>query len=86
MKTLAAAVGLVVVLASPLAFAQGQGHSANPPVTRYDENVWGTTTVEGTTHSGLGELAAGLVRDRSGSLLRVRTHFHPELLKSVENL
>ncbi len=84
MKTLAAAIGLAAILASPFALAQGQ--DTNPPVTRYDENVWGETRIDGNTHTGYGEVTPGRVGARRSSLLRIRTHFHPELLKSIENI
>jgi hypothetical protein len=85
MKT---ALALVAVAAILLAFslpAMAQDQPPDEAVTIYDK--WEDELVPGDLVRGTGTLVGGAVNKKtSGSLVTVRTHFIPELLKSVHKL
>lgn len=73
------AVFVVVVIASPTAWAEDFGE--NTTEYNFDDDV-----VEGDLVRPDGEMALARRRGRQSSLIRVREHFIPEMLKSVEDL
>ena len=67
----------------PQASAQGRGdRSSEVEVMDFVDGDQVTGTLEGP----LGELVHGARRSRRVTLIRARTHFQQEMLKSVENL
>lgn len=88
MKTLTCALALASLLVSPLALAQPRSSRAAPrqePVTVYDERAFTDDLVRGDLRRPDGEVAWGRTRQPPGTLIRIRPHFVPEMLKSVEN-
>ncbi|MBI2894770.1 MAG: hypothetical protein HYY06_14540 [Deltaproteobacteria bacterium] len=90
MKRLVIALGFVgatlLVSASALAQqqpAQGGGGGGVAQTTTYD---FEDDIVQGDLVRPDGEMALARRRGRQSSLIRVREHFVPEMLKSVENL
>lgn len=75
----ALALGLVLLLA-PAANAEEFG-GGNTTEYNFDDDV-----VEGDLVRPDGEMALARRRGRQSSLIRVRQHFIPEMLKSVEDL
>jgi hypothetical protein len=75
----AVAFGLALAAGAPSAFAQAGNDSA----TTYD---FEDDLVTGDLVRPDGELLNVRRRGRRGSLIHVREHFVPEMLKSVENL
>ena len=88
MKTLSVFTFSAIVLTSTTAFAQGHGasmRSSNVPapdqeMTFTDELVQGQLVRPDGESTRVRRRAAGI------SLIRIREHFVPEMLKSVENL
>ncbi|MFZ5785850.1 MAG: hypothetical protein ACOY3Y_05360 [Acidobacteriota bacterium] len=74
----ALAVGLALVVFSPAAEAEEYGNTTE---YNFDDDV-----VEGDLVRPDGEMALARRRGRQSSLIRVREHFIPEMLKSVEDL
>lgn len=75
---IALALGFAVVIASPSAQAEDFGNTTE---YNFDDDV-----VEGDLVRPDGEMALARRRGRQSSLIRVREHFIPEMLKSVEDL
>lgn len=75
----ALAVGLALVFVAPAAEAEEFG--GNTTEYNFDDDV-----VEGDLVRPDGEMALARRRGRQSSLIRVRQHFIPEMLKSVEDL
>jgi hypothetical protein len=73
-------LGLSSLLVAPMASAQDEGGDA---ATTYD---FEDDLVTGDLVRPDGELLNVRRRGRRASLIRVREHFIPEMLKSVENL
>ena len=73
-------LGLSFLLVAPMASAQDEGGDA---ATTYD---FEDDLVTGDLVRPDGELLNVRRRGRRASLIRVREHFIPEMLKSVENL
>ena len=73
------AVFVVVVIAAPVAWAEDFG--GNTTEYNFDDDI-----VEGDLVRPDGEMAMARRRGRQSSLIRVREHFIPEMLKSVEDL
>jgi hypothetical protein len=71
------------VLMSSVASAQDRGGGGNEAATTYD---FEDDLVTGDLVRPDGELLNVRRRGRRASLIRVREHFIPEMLKSVENL
>ncbi len=72
------AVFVVVVIAAPTAWAEDFDNTTE---YNFDDDV-----VEGDLVRPDGEMAMARRRGRQSSLIRVREHFIPEMLKSVEDL
>ncbi len=91
MKTLliVGILGLAALVVTPSAFAQAQGGApaqgggGQAAATTYD---FEDDLVTGDLVRPDGELLNVRRRGRRASLIRVREHFIPEMLKSVENL
>lgn len=71
-------VFLAVVIAAPVAWAEDFDNTTE---YNFDDDV-----VEGDLVRPDGEMAMARRRGRQSSLIRVREHFIPEMLKSVEDL
>lgn len=74
----ALALGFALVVAAPAAQAE---QFANTTEYDFDDDI-----VEGDLVRPDGEMALARRRGRQSSLIRVREHFIPEMLKSVEDL
>ena len=82
---------LLIVTVAPAAFAQEEGAAAAPvtgggaaaQVTEYD---FDDDLVTGDLVRPDGELVGARRKSKVSSLIKVRKHFIPEILKSVENL
>ena len=74
----ALALGLAVLVVGPTAQAEEFGNTTE---YNFDDDV-----VEGDLVRPDGEMALARRRGRQSSLIRVREHFIPEMLKSVEDL
>jgi hypothetical protein len=61
--------------------AQGAGGGGQTTTYNFDDDI-----VQGDLVRPDGEMALARRRGRQSSLIRVREHFVPEMLKSVENL
>lgn len=75
-------------LFAPLAFAQPDlsvGDETDQ-VTVYDENAFVGDLVKGDLLRPDGSLLTGRRPGKTSSLIKVRTNFKPEIIKSVENL
>ena len=89
MRKLVLAVGLIgaVLMVSATALAQeggapaGASRTAQTTTYNFDDDI-----VTGDLVRPDGEMALARRRGRASSLIRVREHFVPEMLKSVENL
>jgi len=76
---------LALALSAFAAPALAQDVKSTEPVTIYDK--WEEELVPGDLVRAGGELVAGkVIKKTSGTLVKVRSHFIPELLKSVEKL
>jgi hypothetical protein len=75
----AVAVGVAVLIGSPAAMAEEL--AGNTTEYNFDDDV-----VQGDLVRPDGEMALARRRGRQSSLIRVRQHFIPEMLKSVEDL
>jgi hypothetical protein len=73
------AVFVVFVMAAPVVWAEDFG--GNTTEYNFDDDI-----VEGDLVRPDGEMAMARRRGRQSSLIRVREHFIPEMLKSVEDL
>lgn len=73
------AVFVVLVMATPVVWAEDFG--GNTTEYNFDDDI-----VEGDLVRPDGEMAMARRRGRQSSLIRVREHFIPEMLKSVEDL
>ena len=80
MKTLIATLSLLGILVTSTAFAQ----RGDEGVTVYGENTWTDDLVIGDLLRPDGDLMLSRGRASKISLIRVRTNFVPEMLKSVE--
>ncbi|MDJ0761685.1 MAG: hypothetical protein QNJ97_01755 [Myxococcota bacterium] len=74
-------IGFVLFLGAGAAFAQGGVQYAEKTEYTFDDDV-----VTGDLVRPDGELLAVRKKGRERSLIRVRQHFIPEMLKSVEDL
>jgi len=72
------AVLVVIVMAAPTVWAEEYDNTTE---YNFDDDV-----VEGDLVRPDGEMAMARRRGRQSSLIRVREHFIPEMLKSVEDL
>jgi hypothetical protein len=82
-----ASTALALALAAPVALAQDRDRPARQePVTTYGPGAFEPSHVEGTVHRPDDPAIRARRLLALDSLLRVRTHFRPELLKSVERL
>jgi hypothetical protein len=81
---LAAAAALVMVASSAVAVAQQAGGASQP--TRTQEFSFTDELVSGQLVRPDGESTRLRRRGPGISLIRIREHFVPEMLKSVENL
>ncbi len=89
-KTMSILFFLLIFAAAPAAFAQEEGAAAAPSgggaaaqVTEYD---FDDDLVTGDLVRPDGELVGARRKSKVSSLIKVRKHFIPEILKSVENL
>ena len=88
MRTLACALAIASLLAGPVALAQprsARSSDRQSPTTVYGEDAFTDDIVEGDLRRPDGEVAWGRTRAPLPSLIRIRPHFVPEMLKSVEN-
>ena len=90
-RTVAAVVAMAVAMVSAGASAQdrnGQcaGQSSNGSSSREQQFCFEGESVSGTREGAGGANLRPVRRVQSGSLLRLRAHFVPEMLKSVEGL
>lgn len=73
-------LGIILVAVTPRAFAE-ESFGDNTTEYNFDDDV-----VEGDLVRPDGEMAMARRTGRRSSLIRVREHFIPEMLKSVEDL
>lgn len=83
---LAAIAALVMVAGSAVAFAQAAGGAAGSQPARTQEFSFTDELVSGQLVRPDGESTRLRRRGPGISLIRIREHFVPEMLKSVENL
>lgn len=83
-RSFAVLVGFVTLLVGGSAFAQAPaagGEVGQTTTYNFEDDI-----VTGDLVRPDGELAVARNRSRQSSLIRIREHFVPEMLKSVENL
>ena len=67
-----------------LAIALATAAGATPAAQRFDFDK--DEVVEGTTRNGEGEALLARKQSQFGMLIKLRTHFRPEMLKSAEDV
>jgi hypothetical protein len=80
---------LLSILDIGSALAQTRATPPGPPQVRYQQTTrydFDNDTVEGTYARPDGETVDGMRKLRQSSLVRPRTNFTPEMVKSVESL
>ncbi|MFH1436606.1 MAG: hypothetical protein ABIJ56_12915 [Pseudomonadota bacterium] len=87
-KIIAFTAALAICLTAVPAFTQAGDENGAPSgdVTVYDENAFVGDLVKGDLVIPDGTLITQRRNGKTSDLIRVRSHFVPEILKNVENL